>query len=334
MSWFDINAEDADYKNLIKVSGGLTSAPETWLNSSFSDIGGFWYVLLVIGFLGVLHWLLIVNAKLGDKLASYSRVAAVLGAVLFVYGSYLLFLLWNIPFAGIPDNIRNGVFGDSLGTLNALFSGMAFSGVLITLLFQRKDLSETRAQISNQQIESQFYNMLEQQQEVVRNFDLQSKATNEVIARGRDCFRDWCESLHNIYPHASVLNDTGGTQHDYTYDFLYDTARADLSLYFRSLYSLFRFIDSVDYKGETDFGVVVRSFLSDYELVLLFYNCNSARGKKFRRFAEKHALFDNLDPKLLLDSSHCLEMSVEAFGQNEDVLILFPGSPGDTSEVE
>ncbi|MCY1454699.1 putative phage abortive infection protein [compost metagenome] len=117
-----------------------------------------------------------------------------------------------------------------------------------------------------------------------------------------------------------------------SYELLYQVGRADLSLYFRSLYSVFRFIENSNYKGDANFGLVVRSLLSDYELVILFYNSLSPRGEKFKRFIYKHALFDNLDPELLLDSMHVTELSVEAFGQNEEILVLFPDAEGPISE--
>lgn len=294
---------------------------------SFSTIDWVWYGLLLLGLLSIGYVLFTRAARLGDKLASYLRVAVVFSFLLGVYGSYLILLLWNIPFSVIPDAIREGVFGDSFGTLNALFSGLAFSGVLLTLLFQRKDLSETRSQIASQQTESQFYNLLGHQQEVVKNFDLQNKTTDEVVSRGRDCFRTWSESLQEIHDHYS---ESVGKEHGHIipYELVYDMGRADLSLYFRSLYSVFRFIENSNYKGDAQFGVVLRSLLSDYELVLLFYNSLSTRGLKFRRFIYEHALFDNLDPSLLLDPDHALYLDIEAFGQNEAILKLFPDPLG------
>lgn len=327
MSWFDVNVEILKSKTwMVEVA-----APEHSLNHvlsrSFSTINWVWYGLLFVGLL-LLGYVLYTRAgRLGDKLASYLRVAVVFGFLLGVYGSYLILLLWKVPFSEVPDAIREGVFGDSLGTLNTLFSGLAFSGVLLTLLFQRKDLSETRMQIASQQAESQFYNLLSHQQEVVRNFDLQNKMTNEVVSRGRDCFRSWSETLHEIHDKFSV---SFGNEHAHIvpYHFLYDMGRADLSLYFRSLYSVFRFVEKTNYKGDAQFGIVLRSLLSDYELVLLFYNSLSARGVKFKRFIYEHALFDNLDPDLLLEPSHALLLEIKAYGQNEAILRLFPDPLG------
>lgn len=327
MSWFEVNVEILKNKTWMAEASSFENSLDHVALRSFSTINWIWYVLLLGVLLSVGYLLFTRAGNLGDKLASYLRVAVVFGFLFGIYGSYLVLLLWNIPFSGVPDAIREGVFGDSLGTLNALFSGLAFSGVLLTLLFQRKDLSETRSQIASQQAESQFYNLLSHQQEVVRNFDLQNKITDEVVSRGRDCFRNWSETLQEIHKNYSV--SFGKVEsHIIPYELVYEMGRADLSLYFRSLYSVFRFVEKSNYEGDAQFGVVLRSLLSDYELVLLFYNSLSTRGVKFRRFIYEHALFDNLDPSLLLVPEHALHLNIEAFGQNEAILRLFPDPLG------
>lgn len=322
MSWFDINVDDLGYKNLM----GSSRVEELLVNTSgltsFSDVNlicyfVLWFVVFVFGYA-----LFVQASSFGERAGSYCRVALVLVAVLFIYANYLVMLLWSVPFIEIPENMREGVFGDSFGTLNALFTGLAFSGVLITLLFQRKDLSETREQIANQQIESQFYSLLTQQQEVVRNFDLQSRTTNEVIARGRDCFREWMETFAELY---KLFSRGGKVEATYSssYDVIYEVFRADLGLYFRSLYSVFRFIEGSNHKDAVKFGLIVRSLLSDYELLLLFYNSLSPRGEKFKRFIYEYALFDNLDLDLLHNPLHALLLDKKAFGENQDVLSVF-----------
>ncbi|PIB51582.1 hypothetical protein AOA57_04320 [Pseudomonas sp. 2588-5] len=241
-------------------------------------------------------------------------------------------LLWVVPFSDLFDKARDGTFGDSFGTLNTLFSGLAFSGVLITLMFQKKDLSETRKQIASQQVESQFYNMLSQQQEVVRGLDLQRREDNEVIARGRDCFREWHENLHSMY------KDIGEKQklldpYALSYGCLFELHKSDLGLYYRSLYTVFRYIERCGHDDAKEFGRVLRSLLSDYELVLIFYNCLTERGENFKRFVYEHGLFDNIDPTLLLSKHHVRNFESKAYGSNKKLVDQFKESPDVHSEV-
>lgn len=53
-----------------------------------------------------------------------------------------------------------------------------------------------------------------------------------------------------------------------------------------------------------EYASIVRATLSQYELVLLFYNCLSSNGKeKFKPLIEKYAIFNNLRVELLATES-------------------------------
>ena len=73
--------------------------------------------------------------------------------------------------------------------------------------------------------------------------------------------------------------------------------------YFRHLYRIFKYIDSSDLLEDCeryDYACIVRSQLSDYELVMLFYNCLTANGRdNFKPLIEKYAVFNNLRLELL-----------------------------------
>lgn len=330
MNWFELQAVELDYKNLMGSwrNGELT--PYGWLGFSFSEIHWVFYVVFIGLSLFCARRIYVRASKFEDRIAGYCRVAIVLFVVLFLYVCYVVGLLWNTPLVSVPSQVREGVFGDSFGTLNALFSGLAFSGVLITLLFQRKDLSETRSQIARQQIESQFYSMLTQQQEIVRNLDLQKIDTNDIIARGRDCFRVWEDALSEIY--KICLKNKIANPHRMAYQALYISGRADLGVYFRSLYSVFRFIDESGHQDANKFGVVVRSLISDYELILLFYNCLSERGVGFSKYVYRFGLFDNLDDSLLLNSEDINLFTYEAYGSNQYLIGKLEVGPPDRRE--
>ena len=108
-----------------------------------------------------------------------SRDYKVIGSVLVIFGIYAGALLWNIwPIEEISV-AKSGVFGDSFGALTALFSGLAFSGLLITIFYQREDLGLTkeelrltREEIKAQHLETTFFHMLRLQQDIVAGIDL------------------------------------------------------------------------------------------------------------------------------------------------------------------
>jgi hypothetical protein len=51
------------------------------------------------------------------------------------------------------DWAKSGTFGDTFGALNALFSGLAFTGVIVTILIQRTELNHQRTELGLQRDE-------------------------------------------------------------------------------------------------------------------------------------------------------------------------------------
>lgn len=319
MSWFDLNIERISYTNPIDSVQGIESVLHGFAAETFANLSWWIYVLCVVSLIFVGYLLFFVAQRCKFKIGSFWKVAVVLSAVVSSYVSFFVMLLWEVPFGLIAREVREGTFGDSFGTLNALFSGLAFSGVLITLLIQQKDLSDAREQSARQQTESQFYNMLNLQQQVIQGFDLHvSKMDKQYTLQGRDCFRDWYKKLSRLY--VCRFGDDKREQADIAYAKILMSHQGDLGLYFRSLYSVFRFIELAEHADEKHFSRVVRSLLSDFELVFLYYNCLSDRGEKFQWFANRYKLFDNLDIRLILDLDHLLFMDVESFGNNEEAI--------------
>jgi len=318
-NWFLLRVEDLGYLNLMGISrsgeqmrDGLATFATTPLSCYMVSIAVF--VLLS----GILFY---ITRLYEFRLANFWKVAIVLFVVTCVYGSFFVMLLWQVPFGEIPSKLREGTFGDSFGTLNTLFSGLAFSGVIISLFLQRKDLSAAREQERQQQIESQFYNMLTLQQAVVSGFDLQSRLKDgEVIAKGRDCFREWYGSLREIYSHTK---DSAVSGYGFAYYQLRQVHAGDLGLYFRSLYAVFRYASECGHEKKEAFGRVARSLLSDYELVLLFYNCLGEHGVNFKVLSSEFFLFDNLEVDHLLDIEDVLQIERRAFGRNAKALKIF-----------
>ncbi|PBP65948.1 hypothetical protein CCL15_22480 [Pseudomonas syringae] len=252
-------------------------------------------------------------------------IAFVLLGVPALYCVYFVFLYRG--FSDLPGQsdvligVRAGTFGDAFGTLNALFSGLAFAGVMMTLLLQRKDLSESQEQISKQQVESQFYSLLNLQQQVVHGFDIQRRrSTGTIIISGRDCFNEWFASMRTSSLSSRFQSLSSPERAMAGYEEMMGSHQGDLGLYFRSLYSMFKYIENSNHVDKRHLALIVRSFLSDYELVLIFYNCLSKRGEKFLRFATMYALFDNLDVQLLLDLEHVFLVPASAFGGNVNAL--------------
>lgn len=68
--------------------------------------------------------------------------------------------------------------------------------------------------------------------------------------------------------------------------------------YFRHLYRIFKFVNEsslIDTEEERyDYACIVRSQLSEYELLMLFYNSLQEENIKFKTLIEKFAVFNNI----------------------------------------
>ena len=70
-------------------------------------------------------------------------IAAVAIGVLFLWA-----LCWGLTIAILGKPTGPGQFGDMFGSVNALFSGLAFGGIVLTLLLQRLELALQRKELA------------------------------------------------------------------------------------------------------------------------------------------------------------------------------------------
>ncbi|WP_458789675.1 putative phage abortive infection protein [Yoonia sp. MH D7] len=225
-----------------------------------------------------------------------------------------------------------GVFGDFVGgTLNPILSFLAFTGVLITIALQRRELSYSRAELKRsadaleaqikatdqQKFENSFFNMLSALDRIVEGVDLYNNKT-KATQTGRDCFKTFYTRLTKIYRKNRAEYPQGIETELVANAFqkFWRDHQLELSAYFRFLYNIIRYIDE-SAQSEAHHIRLLRSQLSDQELLVIFYNCLTPAGSKMKPFTEKYALFDNLPTLRLLNGNHIELFSIEAFGGNE-----------------
>ncbi len=61
------------------------------------------------------------------------------------YAAFLIIISWPVDTLSISNA---ALYGDSFGILNSLFSGLAFAGIIITILLQRDELRLQREELS------------------------------------------------------------------------------------------------------------------------------------------------------------------------------------------
>jgi hypothetical protein len=237
----------------------------------------------------------------------------VLALILVIFGVYSF---WIAPL--IPDN--------KYDPLSALFSGLAFWGVIYAILLQkseltlqRKELELTRGEVRGQKEQLEAQNLTLRQQRFENTFfsllDLYVNIVNSMTTeshhglhlKGRECFTYMVNELRRQY---KFLQEG---QKDWQPRALCDKAWSDvvspryhlMSHYFRTLFNIFQFIDVSDICDKQTYYNFIRAQLSSPELTLLFYTSINPNGsEKFKPLIQKYGILDTMAQSAFIDPTH------------------------------
>jgi hypothetical protein len=258
----------------------------------------------------------------------------------------ILFMLFLFYFD--PSGKKN-TLGDSFGTLNTLFSGLAFAGLIVTLIFQRKEIIQNKEElnltrlefkeqntlIKNQNFEGTFFQLLRLHQEIVNSIDLFNKIDSHETV-GRDCFKPFYNRFKYEFKKTSGsvirpdLSNSGISKQEIenrtksletirkAYDEFHKNNQAEVGHYFRNMYNILKFIHQSEAKDKKLYSNLLRAQLSAYELLLLFYNCLSDMGnEKFKPLLEEYSLLKSVPKQLLIEpASHIPFYKPSVFTKN------------------
>lgn len=236
-----------------------------------------------------------------------------------------------VMYLWFPGNLEErGQFGDMFGFLGALFSGLAFAGLIVTIRQQREDLKNQRDEIELQRkdLEAQTEALKLQKEEIQQtNEELklqreEMKAQNKTIMlqRFETTFFNMLKSLievHNDITYSGqfdvyegkpkIIKGKDAIEKIYQmgfarikkYGFNDDFIKYHMSHYFRHLIQTLKVIDVAEflsYHEKCYYTEIVSSHMSMHELCAFFYYCLSDEGKeKAKILVEKYALFESLN---------------------------------------
>lgn len=246
----------------------------------------------------------------------------------------LLLFCANLCLIFLPySKEARGTFGDQFGAVNALFSGLAFAGLIYTIMLQRKDLKLQRQDLKLQrkeleltrkemeeqtaeyekqnetlkiqQFENTFFNMLSQFQEVVNNLSYTGQDGIKVV--GREIFK---YTFVEVPLHSNIKSDNPFLDQQYigiegilTYLGWKGYMESDIPTYydhyFRLFYRILKFVKTSkelsNYESEYRYTSILRALLSRYELLWIYYNGLSDYGEeKLKPLIERYAMLKNM----------------------------------------
>ena len=124
--------------------------------------------------------------RTADFWASIAGFALISLVIIFLWVSN--FLLMPIIFSDdLGGTSSAGAAGDMFGGLTALFSGLAFAGLITTLFmqrreleYQRRELSQTREVFQIQRFENTFFGLLKLLNDHVNSIELDLKSARKL----------------------------------------------------------------------------------------------------------------------------------------------------------
>ncbi|WAJ37897.1 putative phage abortive infection protein [Pseudomonas sp. GOM7] len=248
---------------------------------------------------------------------NFSNPWLVFGAITLVFLGFLASLLgfiWPIEEFSVS---KSGVFGDSFGILTSLFNGLALGGLILTIAQQKNEFKQ-------QHFENILFEMIRLHVDLTASIDLKKKNEDgtELLTEGRDCFKFFYEKLTGTlyYQETCYKDKEEAKRFEDAYDHFWSKWHKELGHYFRSLYTIFKYISDSDIKDKKQYANIVRAQLSDYELLVLFYNCLARYGvEKFKPLVTEYELFDNLPVDKLYKQEDKSKYEPKAFGSNKSL---------------
>lgn len=266
-------------------------------------------------------------------------VVAICAAYFFV-----MFLLF-------PGNMeKRGQFGDMFGFLGALFSGLAFAGLIVTIRQQREDLKNQKDEIELQREDLRAQTeALELQKEEIRqtNEELklqreEMKAQNKTIMLQRfettffNMLKSQMEILSSVKYFkqegteavASLLQNYASLFRKFRNSEVWKYENDDyiiqqyMDQYFRHIIQTLKMIDTADFLTVQEkyyYSEILSSHMSRYELGVFFYYCLTEEGKTTaKELVESLALFKYFKNSDFIPQEALSLFSDSAFSQKEE----------------
>ena len=243
----------------------------------------------------------------------------------------LIWLCLPAILTGSYDTIsEKGAYGDTYGTINALFTALAFVGVITTILLQKKELTLQRQELKltreelagqkkqlqiqsdtfkQQRFENTFFELLRVHIDIVSALSMPGSDPRGNQIRGRVCLGYQMEILRE-FSKKNVNNPI-----DKAFEKLYRNSPPHLGHYFRQLYHIVNFVDKSEIEEKQRYADFVQAQLNNNELILLAYNGLSKHGENFKPLIEEYGLLENLTWGTLFAEDHASMYCAKAFGK-------------------
>jgi len=255
------------------------------------------------------------------KLTKY--VLYIFGAIVafwVIFYILLIFISSDLEFIFPPSmKLTNiGAFGDSFNILTSLFTGLAFAGMAVSIMYQiesvkeqvrdrkqahdefikqNKILKEQQKEFQNQSFDNKFFQMIQLLNSIISRWSIRSFSQEEgkvTILRNHEVFvelkvlleeklrlKKTIEDYYQVFNNYNIENDT------------------TMKYFFINLYQILKLIDD---KNDVDsikqnYVDILRAQLSKDVLILLFFNVVGLRnniGQEYLNLTKKYHFLEEI----------------------------------------
>lgn len=282
-------------------------------------------------------------AKNSDSFEVMAIVAIIIGAIV-MSSSFYLASQSNVDFKNEFEGISEYV-GGLVGSLWSLAGVLLFYASLSS---QKEDLERQRellvrqidevvaqtkeSRIQNEMFKEQkneetFFQLLRFHSEIISTITIEQQEVDFVSGeninktiQGRKTFVEYYDIYKRFFQEASELTssqdeDSLSKIFDKAYNSFYLEYQADLGHYFRNLFNVIFFIESLKKSQQAFYLGLLMAQLSNYELTLLFFHCLRSTNKDFKILVEKYAILDQVPKDEVTSMAYKLYDS-NAFGES------------------
>lgn len=248
--------------------------------------------------------------------------------------------LWIWNYVALVKLDDRGSFGDMFGSVNAIFSGLAFAGIIITIYIQsyelklqrkelklsRKEMELTRNEFNMQngtmklqQFENTLFQILNMFAENTVKLSYSnlantysSKEIFQVYYNNVDNnFRNKAEDILNVdyysrgAHNSTITNQILVIEKDDVITILKEVNgyfHETLYTYFSILHTILKLIEKTELDDKFFYVAIVKSHLTVNELIIIFYHCLLLDNQdEFKILVQYFGLLDNLSDQSLVN---------------------------------
>jgi len=244
----------------------------------------------------------------------------ILSAILTLLLVFVIVSIWwyssEVISNKFEDHQQRGTFGDQFGAINSLFSGLAFAGIIITILLQSRELSlqrnelkQTREVFDQQKFEATFFQLLRLVQSNLSHITFKTSTTrgNEIVSErvstGSNAIFNYYKSYYlDRLPIGRSIEHEDHKQHSLTF---FKKLHPTFQTYFASIRNSLDFIYLSKIENKTFYIDLLSGQLTDFDKILICHYILNEEKLMFREKCKDSGLLKGVsDEDLFHDDKH------------------------------